>query len=614
MSTEIMWLKDGKGQMVRVEATIESGRMCLNFPFSRGLLDEVKSTFDGRKYHGFDKENPRKIWSFPVDNEHNQFQLKYLKGEDPYKRFTDPVQLIKPRRQGVLREHQVYGYSLAVQRRHCILGWQMGTGKTLVAIETIEQVGSRNVWYVSPKTALVSSQIEFDRWNCAILPTFMTYEGMVRRMEEWKPGTPPPDAVIFDEASRLKTPTSKRSIAAYHLSKAIRKEFGYNSLILLMSGTPAPKSPADWWMLCHIACPGFLKEGNSFGFNDRYALLLTEDHGAGPYKKIVTWRDNENKCNVCGSPRVSHELALDGVESVDHEFKPMVNEVAKLYGRMKGLVDIKLKKDCLNLPDKIYRKVQVEMPASTLRAAAMLARSAQRSIEALTRLRELSDGFQYYKEEGPDEPCERCEGRRTEISEGTEAPCRICHGVGVRRTVIDRVKRLPAAKDEALENLLEEVEDIGRVVVYAGFTESVDRVCDVLTKNDWKVIRLDGRGCHSPYGDLRASIAAFQDPNNPDKIGFVSNAGSGGMGITLTASPMTIFYSNTFRNEDRSQAEDRIHRMGMDENRGATIVDLIGLKADEFVLQNLQKKKELEQISMGELLEAALDTMPVEFR
>jgi hypothetical protein len=39
----------------------------------------------------------------------------------------------------------------------------------------------------------------------------------------------------------------------------------------------------------------------------------------------------------------------------------------------------------------------------------------------------------------------------------------------------------------------------------------------------------------------------------------------------------------------------------MDVNRGATIVDLLHLPTDAYVLDNLQKKKVLQAATMGEL-------------
>jgi len=51
------------------------------------------------------------------------------------------------------------------------------------------------------------------------------------------------------------------------------------------------------------------------------------------------------------------------------------------------------------------------------------------------------------------------------------------------------------------------------------------------------------------------------------------------------------------------QSEDRIHRKGMDENLGCTIVDLIHLPSDERVLNVIRANRRLELMTMGEALE-----------
>ena len=42
----------------------------------------------------------------------------------------------------------------------------------------------------------------------------------------------------------------------------------------------------------------------------------------------------------------------------------------------------------------------------------------------------------------------------------------------------------------------------------------------------------------------------------------------------------------------------------MDKNRGATVYDIIHLPTDKLVLDNLQKKRRMEKVTMGEIVEA----------
>ena len=55
---------------------------------------------------------------------------------------------------------------------------------------------------------------------------------------------------------------------------------------------------------------------------------------------------------------------------------------------------------------------------------------------------------------------------------------------------------------------------------------------------------------------------------------------SGGLSLTLVESRMSVYWSNSAKPEYRTQSEDRIHRIGMDLNKGCVIVDLIHLPSD----------------------------------
>lgn len=72
------------------------------------------------------------------------------------------------------------------------------------------------------------------------------------------------------------------------------------------------------------------------------------------------------------------------------------------------------------------------------------------------------------------------------------------------------------------------------------------------------------------------------------------------MGLTLTEARTAVFWSNTYKPEYRLQAEDRIHRKGMDENLGCTIVDLFHLPSDEKVVEVLKDNRRLELMTLGE--------------
>ncbi len=155
--------------------------------------------------------------------------------------------------------------------------------------------------------------------------------------------------------------------------------------------------------------------------------------------------------------------------------------------------------------------------------------------------------------------------------------------------------------------------------VWGGFTGTIDRVMEICLKFGWTVLRVDGRGFTGflPDGGRidSAILLDCMDNSHPErvqlleqypKVVFVGHPKAGGMALTLTGSPTMLFYSNGFDGEARMQAEDRFHRLGMDNNRGCTIVDLIHLPTDLLVLNNLKAKKKLQDISLGEI-EAAIE-------
>ena len=58
---------------------------------------------------------------------------------------------------------------------------------------------------------------------------------------------------------------------------------------------------------------------------------------------------------------------------------------------------------------------------------------------------------------------------------------------------------------------------------------------------------------------------------------------------------------NDFNSESRIQSQARINRPG---SRGSNIIDILNLPTDQLVLNNLQKKFDLQAMTMGEIRDA----------
>jgi hypothetical protein len=624
---------------IPVTLKYKGNRIYLFFGYNKELLAEVKC-MQGAKWHGFDKTNPIKAWSI-ANSVRNHFAMSFLRGNNPYagyqKPLDDTIRAIKSSLVRTLYDHQIEMCAHIIDRHYCIVACEMGTGKTLAAIEAAERcnIKSEELLYIGPKSGVFAVGREFNKWKSPLKPKMMTYEGLTKAATEcdypFIVGNVP-RYVIFDESSKIKNPSAKRSQAALDLSELVKNTHMKDGYVILMSGTPAPRVPVDWYHQLEVACPGYVKEGDIHKFKKRLCVVEErESITGGVYPHIVTWRDDDKKCEVCGkyaSEPEHNSMAAIAMGKQHHPFVPMKNEVSFLYQRMKGLVLVKFKKDCLDLPDKQYQTIKIKPSVEILRMAKMITRTATRAVTALSLLRELSDGFQYKEVPSGEKTCPACFGSGKIVDPGdpmddssnvqpVEVQCPACGGTGKVAQYMRGADRIKTPKDDALSELLEDHADIGRLVIWGGFTETIDKICDFCHQNGWSTIRVDGRGyrSHDVTGEIVQDGVFLDslDASHPEyksrlekypKVAFVGHPKAGGMALTLTASPTAIYYSNTFDGEARMQSEDRIHRAGMDVNRGCTIIDLVHLPSDQLVIDNLQKKKKLQNMTMGELSEA----------
>ena len=607
---------------VDVEPTDE-GNVKLFFDFDEYLKDEVK-IMDGARW------KPDEYCWTVKNNRRNKFRLDFLAGKNPYATYDRSLIEFKPR----IPELYPQQYQMAQEGltyRAVIWAAEMGLGKTLAAIEVVEHSQATRCWWVGPKSALASFDMEVAKWGMRVYPEkVMTYDELVKVMKNWKSGDRSPEIVIFDEFSRCKTPTTQRSTAAFGLAEAMRNEWD-EPFIIGMTGTPAPKTPLDWYWQCEIVRPGFIREGNIHKFRDRLGVVVKKENTVtgGVYPQVMAWRDSTDKCGICGCHKESHDFEVMGQGVTPHNWTPGQNEVARLYKRMKGLVSVYFKKDWLKfLPDLQYRVLTCKPNRATLNAARAIQGSARSAISALTMLRELSDGFLYEDVQDGVTTCGLCNGSKRvmvplveEVEPGTnfnpsspqavkmiEVDCTTCGGSGEVPKSVRRTDSVGSPKDTILEEILDDHED-GRLVIYAGFTGSLDRVVDICTRKNWKYIRVDGRGwannVHDDLVEPSHMLTAFQTGQKKfEKIAFIGHPGSAGMGLTLTASCETVYYSNDFNAESRIQSEARIHRPGMDVNKGAMITDIIHLSSDMLVLKNLREKRRLQDMSLGQFTES----------
>ena len=331
---------------------------------------------------------------------------------------------------------------------------------------------------------------------------------------------------IIDESTTIKNHKAKRTINAVRLGK-----YAYYKRIL--TGSPVTKSPLDLYSQAYFLDPSLLGFSSYYSFRARYANLAARSAKGRTYKQVLGYK-NLTELN---------ESLL--------EFSSRV-----------------LKKDCLDLPDKIYLKRSIQTTDEQRRIYKELQRQAKASlsqgtvtithlITQIIRLHQVSCGF-----------VKLDNGNITEIPN----------------------QRLP----ELLE-ILEETD--GKVIIWANYRHDIQKIEKELAK----LYGEESIGTY--YGDVPQDrreevINKFQDPDSPLRF-FVGNTQTGGYGITLTAANTVIYYSNNYDLEKRLQSEDRAHRIG--QTNKVTYIDIVCERTvDEKIVKALRMKQNIAQTVLGE--------------
>ncbi len=514
-------------ETIPAHLVISDNKTRITFPYNVQALEEIKQ-FQGRRF--IDRSSGGPAWEFE-NCERNTYALKYLMGWRP----TECIHKIKwDHIDSNLYQHQVQIINFILTNRRCMIAAEMGLGKTLAMIRAMELSPANYWWLVAPYGAQREWARQLDRWDAKCPPKIITtYESLHKYMDA---AEHPPEGVIFDESYRIKNPSAQRSQAAGHLCRLMR-ENDPESYIVHLSGAPAPKDPSDWWHQIECLEPGFIREGNIHKFRQRYANIVFETGEFGKYPVIKSWKEDQ---------------------------------LSKLGKRLSPIVLSLKKKDCLDLPDKIFDPITCTQGEEYSRVVDLMMKSAASPIEALTWLRELSDGFKY-----------RSKMVHQEFP-GEETP--IYEWIGSPKIAI---------LEELLDFYHEENGGPGRLVVYASFIATIEYLEKFIKTKKWDVATISGKG----WSDEKLLERFDSDTGN---ICLVANPACV-HGISLQRTECLVYYSNSFSVDHRIQSLDRRDRPGMDTSKGTRIVDIINLPVDQLILDRLNSGIELQAITMKEI-------------
>jgi len=320
--------------------------------------------------------------------------------------------------------------------------------------------------------------------------------------------------LVVDESTLVKNPKAERT-------RAVMEMAGRAKVRCIASGTPIPKGPLDLYSQTEILGPGTLGFKSYYAFKNRYAITKLERNGVRAYE-VVTGYQN-------------------------------INELSEKVGKIAAVIK---KKDCLDLPDKIYETVHVDFTPEQMKAYNDL---VQRAITYL----------------------ENHEITAVNAVSLINRLLQICCG---QLKVEDRYLSIPNHRLETLKDLVEQSGT--QVIVWSSY---VQNSLDAAAYLGPLAVRVPAG--LSPTA-LYSKLQAFR---TGDKKALIANPASLGHGLTLNEAPNIIYLSNRFNLEHRLQSEDRSHRYGQDKN--VLYTDLITLgTVEERVIQILQEKKNLADL------------------
>jgi hypothetical protein len=574
MNVFTLYLRVAKKKIpVRIKPA--GGELVLVFTYFKPLLDEIKS-MEGAKWHG-----DAKCWSIS-NSERNLFALDLLSNGKRIKPYDAELKNVLPSLEekgfdfSTFWQHQKEDINFIFTRHRCIIAGEPRTGKTRPTLACVMACDFDYAWWVAPKSALRGLHSELRKWKFNKRMSLLTYEGFKTEASRTlsESGISLPGFIVFDECHKLKTPTSQQTKTAIEMTQGLEDIYGGREFVVGLSGTPAPKDPSDWWSICEVVRPGFIKESSK----QKLARRL------GDFEEVSDisvgqryWRLNKTIQNPTGWKE---------------------DEIFKLYKRLRPLVVVHLKKDCLDLPEVRYELATITPSRATLRVARLITNTETSVLQVINKLRQLSDGFQY----------------DTEYNEAANRDRRVFRYIG-------------SPKEDRLRDDLSAHEEGGRLVVYTGFQGSVDIIVRVCRECGWFVLQADGRGW-KVFGPTEANDSELQKSYSPDfaltemdrsqntgtikKLVFVAQTDAAGTGLELSASPTIIFYSNSNNGAGRMQAVERPYSNNMDKERGLTVIDYCHLPVDLAIREAHMTKKDLQHISMGELKQLLNDDSDLE--
>lgn len=459
-------------------------------------------------------------------------------------------------------KHQLDAFQRFHKKPYGALLCEMGTGKTKIMLDIIQNSLEQNILIVAPNGLHLNwGRIEIPRhlhedclhdvytWkgtptsqkarnelNDAVSPhddankRFFLINVEALRSKSTLPhleaflNLPGDSHMVIDESTCIKNPKAIQTKACLYLANLADRRW-------ILNGTPITQGPLDIFSQCKFLHPTALPYRTYTAFKNTFAEETIVTLQNRSFRKIIGYR-NLPMLTAQLSP---FSLKLD-------------------------------KKDCIDLPDKVFTTHTVELTREQ--------EKAYKEMKDLC-LTQLQSG---------------------EIITASQALTKLIklHQI-LTGFLIDEDNAAHALPNHRTNALLAIAEQSGPLVVFCAYRHNVVQVKEVLEKahGDGSVVTYYG---DTPKAERNEAVDRFQT----GYADFFVGTSAAAKGITLHRACNMVYYSNSYSLETRLQSQDRIHRIG--QTKKCTYTDLVVPSSlDEHILKALESKKDLSKAVLDDL-------------
>lgn len=447
-------------------------------------------------------------------------------------------------------KHQEDTFELIKDLPYYALFWEMGTGKTKMAIDWLRYKCYQENRVMN--TLIICPNIATDNWmNELSIHSFSKNNSQILRGSGLKRATMLAsskhqiniinfegvltiakdlfkhqfDVIIVDESQRIKNYQAKSTKIIIMLKSRFR---------LILSGTPILNSPMDIFSQYL-----FLDKGKSFGINFySFRNQYFEDKNAGFKAKKVYF------------PK--YEVREDMIEVI--------------RDKMHTIADVRKKNECLDLPDKVYITYKLEMDAETRKMYFEMEKElitffennpeqamvASNAAVKYIRLEQISSGFISLDESHKE------------------------------------IRLKTNHKLAAVKEMLEDITKEHKVIIWAVHRNNLKMLQEELKQYNPAAL----------YGGIDDKLAERNKFDNDATCRvMIANPQTAKTAINMVVADYALYYSQNFSAENRWQSEDRCHRSGSEIHDKITYIDFVyNNSIDEIIIAALKNKEDMATV------------------